>query len=380
MSIHHAGRKVQPSKSIRGFSLIEVAVTVATVALLAVVVGQSLGRVHDVSRNRVCQQRLGRIAAAATIYSQQDLDGQMIPVHPSFVGPHQNKHMPEYYGAYEWGGKSGVGADDFLTGEPGDPLNSKFGTLAGIGPATRPLNEIMYAERFEDFLNPEFDPRGALFDTQLDLPEFRCPADDGPPDGGHCPDWVNHPERRGYDQFGTSYAANIFMIGSTAGGPMQSNSPFLRPAADVLDPGRTVPFEETIGRFAWAARRDQCSFLVGIDPGPTGVIRSWHGDRWMYNRAFVDGSAAYQLVYIPGTEDSEGFAEHYYPEVLDYYPFINDGFPCEQTDQEHTLNLLTCIIVRGDDWQKDTLPADLICTPFFHSGDGRPSYENCVSD
>ena len=37
-----------------------------------------------------------------------------------------------------------------------------------------------------------------------------------------------------------------------------------------------------------------------------------------------------------------------------------------------------CIIVRGDGWQKDTLPAELIGTGVLAPGGGRPSYEGCV--
>jgi hypothetical protein len=38
-----------------------------------------------------------------------------------------------------------------------------------------------------------------------------------------------------------------------------------------------------------------------------------------------------------------------------------------------------CIIVRGPGWQKDTLPAELMCTGLTWTGRGRPSYENCVT-
>ncbi|HEX9782977.1 MAG TPA: hypothetical protein VGA56_09670, partial [Opitutaceae bacterium] len=37
-----------------------------------------------------------------------------------------------------------------------------------------------------------------------------------------------------------------------------------------------------------------------------------------------------------------------------------------------------CIIVRGNGWQKDTMPAPMICTGIRWPGSGRPSYEGCV--
>ena len=35
-----------------------------------------------------------------------------------------------------------------------------------------------------------------------------------------------------------------------------------------------------------------------------------------------------------------------------------------------------CIIIRGEGWQVDTLPADLVPTAVWHAGDGRPSWED----
>jgi hypothetical protein len=40
-------------------------------------------------------------------------------------------------------------------------------------------------------------------------------------------------------------------------------------------------------------------------------------------------------------------------------------------------NQYQCIIMRGEGWQRDTLPAPLVATNLWHSGGGRPSYEDC---
>ena len=104
----------------------------------------------------------------------------------------------------------------------------------------------------------------------------------------------------------------------------------------------------------------------------------------MYNRAFVDAHAERQQIYISGTEDSEGYANHYENEMLSLYPQFPDCSLCEPLDDtcsgfDGSFEMYQCIIVRGPGWQKDTLPAPLICTGLIHpTGLPRPSYEDCV--
>jgi len=186
-----------------------------------------------------------------------------------------------------------------------------------------------------------------------------------------------------YDYFGNSYAANIFMVGiNTPGACLNSNSPYLRPTTRVPTPSRTLYYEENIGRWAWTAKRkgDICDIpgADGIDPGPTKAIRGWHGKDWTYNRAFVDAHAATQKVYIEGTEDEEGYANHYRVEHLSHYPAYS--VDCENyisvDDYEEMHRIYHCVIIRGQGWQKDTLPAPLIATPLIRQQTGA-SLEGC---
>ena len=260
---------------------------------------------------------------------------------------HQDPQNPTYIGAYEWGGKSGIGRDDFVQGQR-NSVNSKYGTRAGFGPATRPLNRILYSGGFVDHLKPTFNRTGAMEDTKLDLDLFRCPADDGPPRRGVCADWIAADGRSSYDHFGTSYAANLFMVASGPG-LMHSNSPYLRPTTRVPSPARTIYYEENLGRWAWAAKRETCDLpgvTPGVDPGPTKVIRGWHRKDWTYNRSFVDTHAEYQKVYLEGTEDRDGYALHYVAEHISSYPGFdsdNDGSP----DGPGSYEFYRCVIVRG---------------------------------
>jgi prepilin-type processing-associated H-X9-DG protein len=110
----------------------------------------------------------------------------------------------------------------------------------------------------------------------------------------------------------------------------------------------------------------------GVDPGPTKQLAGWHGRDWTYNRAFVDGHAEVQKVYDEGTEDRDGYALHYRNEPLDTYPPWLDG-------EDGSFGMYQCVLVRGDGWQKDTLPSPPLRTGLASPYPGRPSYEGCVT-
>ncbi len=381
------------------FTLIELLVVIAIIALLIAILLPSLEAARRQSKKSACLAHIKNIATSSRVYEADDRQGWGIPVHPLQYRQCVNQFeggicsAPVFIGAYEWGGKSGIGQSDFVTGSP-DALGigSKYGTNAGrafgvdsgFGPATRPMNDILYPGGFKDaWEGTRFDSRQAQKDTTLTLELFKCPGDDGPPRGAHCQDWLDNSERSSYDHFGNSYAANVFMVYSPGGcldssdctgrfktGEMGSNSPYMRPISRVPTPARTLYYEENIGRWAWSAKRelDDCLWIEGggIDPGPTKTIRGWHCKDWEFNRAFVDAHAETQKIFIQGTEDSEGYALHYRNEC--------------PTDPAGAARCQRCIRVRGDGWQKDTMPAEFIRTQLRHVLGGRPSYEGCVGN
>lgn len=345
----------------RGFTLIELLVVIAIIALLLSILLPSLEAARRTAKRNACLAHIKNIATSSRVYEADDPQGWGIPVHP--LQFYQNTNAPTFIGAYEWGGKAGVGDPE----TPGNPatawISSKFGSKRGFGPASRPMNTILYPGGFKDNGNP-WDRTGAEQDTKLALDLFKCPGDDGPPRGAHCPDWIANQERSSFDHFGNSYAANLFMI-HAGNDPMESNSPYLRPITRVPTPARTLYYEENIGRWAWAARQESCPIVgPGVDPGPTKAIKGWHGADWTFNRAFVDSHADYQKIYIEGTENASGYALHYRVEKV----FADPG---EQSTHQ-------CVIVRGPGWAKDTLPSEPIFTGLLYPNDGRPSYEACV--
>ncbi len=86
-------------------------------------------------------------------------------------------------------------------------------------------------------------------------------------------------------------------------------------------------------------------------PGIPGRAKGWHGKWWTFQVAFADGHA--------GTIVMDG----YYPAPLPYYPPDAD------------FDSYQCVIVRGPNWQKDTLPSPDIETNHPCPFSGRPSQE-----
>jgi len=146
------------------FSLVELLAAGSCLALLAILLPPSLHSAATKSRQELCLERLQQIGQANLIYSGEDYFGSAIPVHPKQF--QQNPTAPSFIGAYEWGGKSGIGG---TTDAPSTFYDSRWGSKKGFGPATRPLNTILYPHGFQDNGSPTFNRTGSAKDTQLAL-------------------------------------------------------------------------------------------------------------------------------------------------------------------------------------------------------------------
>lgn len=318
-------------------TLAELAGTTAALALLAALVAPSLGNARRLSKTTLCLHNLARIQQGSIVYSAQDPTGAAIPVH--WTQYTVDKRYTTRVGAYTWGGKSGrgiVGGDRWW-----------WGTKNRRGPATRPLNQILYGDLFPDYRrNPGPSRINWKADEKLDLSVYRCPADTGWTSGLAYSTWIDS-GLTSYDHFGNSYAANALWIGPGLYGDeyMDSNSAFLRPLSDVVNPDRTISYLENCGCYAhwYAPQPDGC----GVEEG---VIRGWHGRDWTFNVAFVAGNV--ETVRMKGTLSPR----------LGHYPFC--------VPQQDCYNLWRCVMARGENWQRDTLPLPPVAT-FIQSPSGK---------
>lgn len=319
-----------------GITLPELAAVVAALVVLVALLSPALAGVRRHSKGTLCLQNLATIAQASIVYASQDPDEQVIPVHPVFNSPTAGSSRMSIP-TMAYGGKSGRGR---WSGN-----KYYWGTLLGRGPASRPMNPILYKRDFPNFAPPPFgDYEGSDMidkgdaDAQLDLEVFRCPADDGPPSNGLA--WTSWKVSGlpSYDCFGTSYYANACWV--TNGSYFGANAAFLRPLSAVPNPANTVYYQEHTARFAWmcAARSewDPC-----IDPDPR-TLWGWHGEAFRFTTAFVDGHAQATLM-----RSYEAPHLGHYPDYAD--PVQGHGY-------------YKCVIMRGPDWQLDTLPAPVMWT------------------
>ncbi len=316
----------------RAVTLMEATVGVASVTVLMAMLVPAMGEARRQGKQVHCLGNMRQIGEASAIYAAADANEFLVPAHPLVEVASRS------LGTYAWGGKSGAGSP--AAGE--DPTSSQWGTLAGAGPATRPLNQVIYGSVFPDHRdNPGTFGVNWIDDTQLDLDVYRCPGDYGYT-GYHYSSWRDS-KLTSYDHYGNSYAANTSWIGVSGGGcRLESNSPFLRPASRVPVPSRTIMYLENSGNFA--PRRnygiDGCASLSGSNTGSTTPIHGWHGRDFEFNTTFVDGHAA--TIVIDG---------HLHPQPhLGRYPNQNDW------------SYWHCVIMRGPDWQIDTLPASPVRT------------------
>jgi len=335
---------------------VEVAAAIVALGMLAVALVPALAATRAGSKEDRCFANLMRIGFANAVYASRELSDPALPVHGWWARPRADWH--HYPGAYEWGGKSGVGIEGYVD-YPG-VLGARYGSLAGFGPPTRPLNAILYKTEFASvYQDGSFSREQAVKDVQLDLPEVRCPSDTGYT-GIHFPQFRDS-KLSSYDFFGTSYTANMFMVHAPGGvlgpdfeyGEIGSNSPFLHRLSELTHVDRTLAYYENVGRYAWSAgpTPTDCVDIVGSEilPGP---VTGWHGETWVFNGVFIDGHA--DRIFMRSFDN---------PQVHE------DG----DAQRGHR-----CIIIRGENWNKDTLPVPFARTRMTYSGVGRPSFEGGI--
>ncbi len=322
------------------FTLIELLVVVSIIALLISILLPSLRQARSQAKSAVCIANLKGLGTASVVYASDDETEAAIPVPQTIndtgLTPY-SRRVTAYYG---FGGKAGrgrtSGSTDFWT------------ALSKRGPAHRPLNDVIYKNGFANYENnPGGDNINLKHDQNLKLGTYMCPADNGY-QGIHLADWKDS-GLTSYDFFGTSYSANVLWIvpASTcpswvSGECCASNGPFLRPLSRIPSPSNTIYYEENVGRYAYRAppqgtdeSATDCEGAGG--PGVPGTVHGWHGRDWVFNVAFADAHA--------DTIRMKGFDN---PRMAEW--------------SDADWQFWHCVIIRGQGWQRDTLPAPPVDT------------------
>lgn len=311
-----------------GLTLVETAaIVVAVCAVLAVIV-PALGETRRRGKDTVCIQNLHRIAQASHVYSGRDATVQAIPIPPAVMDASRIRSLA----SYGWGGKSGLG-------ETGAILSSLFGPAFDMAASDRPLNRILFRDDILDIaqINPRPGAGGSrwLADARLALDIYRCPSDSGYT-GLHTADGFDASPLTSYDFFRVSYAAHrVLVLLNSYDLPCElgSNTPLLHPLSSIVNPSRTIPYQENAGLFGWRAVPTQPAVCF---VQTEGEANGWHGKTWTFHAAFVDGRV--------GSIFMRGFT----PEPIAHSPV--------------GVSATECITIRGDGWQVDTLPAPLTRT------------------
>jgi len=282
------------------FTLIELLIVLSVIALLVALLLPSLRTAREQARRAVCLANLRGIASASNIYAGEDPQDQSVPIHPRLYEGTTLSHGDP--GGYAWGGKSGIGEQ--LDGY--DPYSSIWGTAYGRGPATRPLNAMLFKEKLTDYTDvPGPGASNWTNDTQLDLTIFRCPSDKGYI-GFHFEKWMRS-QLPSYDHYGTSYAASTLWMNDLGASNetasddfFASVSPFHQPVGRVPVPAETILYTENASRFAWGQLPGGPA-SEGTHPlyGPvylgagadTPIVRGWHRGPHESVVAFGDGHA-----------------------------------------------------------------------------------------
>jgi prepilin-type N-terminal cleavage/methylation domain-containing protein/prepilin-type processing-associated H-X9-DG protein len=217
-----------------GFTLLEVLVVVAIIAMLVAILVPSVARARQQTRKVQCQSNLKQIATAWELYFHDSKDRLMRGT---------NKE-------YNYGGRQGNGSNAYGK-NPNQPVLKPLNNYFKLGQITRVGGEV-----------------------------FSCPSDTG----------TRFVRPSAFTYYGTSYYPNNLLIGQNQvtippGDPCEAacglwtgvNRKIAKlTRAGIQDGSRVI----LIGDYSW---------LDNWDPSVSTDFPYWHQTRAMHNLAFVDG-------------------------------------------------------------------------------------------
>lgn len=259
-----------PAGSSRGFTLLELLVTIAVIAVMLGILFPALRSARQMGGRTVCINNLRQITAGATMYSTEQRDG-MYPLVPSIYN--ENGYVD--FNGWSYGGKTaGPFWRAFAGGRYSHPVQ------------TRLVNPYVY---------PDVTMRDPPNDF-LELEVFRCPNDDGTYQRGN---WYSRPPNvwkdtsiSGYDDVGTSYQLNVkWWQESVREGRAYHGSITTWVAWQATRKMFTSAGLYQPSRFIWL--HDQVLDIAAI----TGAeFVGDHGERLRSSAAFLDGHVEYVKV------------------------------------------------------------------------------------
>lgn len=210
-----------------GFTLVELLVVVAIIALLVGLLLPALAKARIISKRLACQTNLKEIAAAWHLY----------------LGDNDEKFYKGINVNHDYGGWTGTG---------------------GFAPY-RPLNKYVGLP--------------AIYTAEGGTELFLCPADRGGIFG--VPSQIS-----AYNYFGNSYQTNIFLVGPTRiGGP--GNLKALHDAAS--EKLARLKLSGVTNNHSLVLLVGDNNWMTQWDPFKMPHSKDWHGKERCHNLAFLDG-------------------------------------------------------------------------------------------
>jgi len=287
---------------LKGFTLVELLVVVAIIALLLSILLPSLARAREQAKKSRCLANLKDVGSASMVYATADTTDILVP------GPQRKRYpvgsLDYFWGNQHFGGKGG--SRDYVGHSSKDGWNAR----SGFGPGDRPLNGVIFKNpTWESWMQAYYAgrPYAAVTDqrlkdhNRLDMEQFHCPSDVGLVSntgafnttwGGPLADCQIQPETPFYDVMGNSYVTHWLtplLYDPSHGNQRFGLGAYRRSVSSVPNAARCIIYRE--GN-ASNVEDFNCYYPANRSKSQNLKIEGWHGETMEFTAAFADGHAA----------------------------------------------------------------------------------------